>query len=107
MSAFHLLSVEFSTRGGFDSLLVYYFLFSSLSPGRNDRIPLPMHSFMFIVLLVIGGASEHIWTLSLRVGVGMLCFFNHRYVLAEHGRVDRSITSPGARLVHYRHSIHI
>jgi hypothetical protein len=32
-----------------------------------------MYSFMFIVLLVIGGASEHKWILPLFVGVGMLC----------------------------------
>ena len=43
MSAFHLLSVEFSTRGGFDSLLVYIFLFSE-HPLLDRTFTLPPHA---------------------------------------------------------------
>jgi len=53
MSAFHLLSVEFSTRGGFDSLLVYSFLLAFLLISFAATPLLLMHVHLAIVPLII------------------------------------------------------
>ena len=70
MSAFHLLSVESSTRGGFDSLLVYVFLFRG-HPLLDRTFTLPlMHAFAEVrsVIARVHWPQEFWRAISLRLG---------------------------------------
>lgn len=71
MSAFHLVSVEFSTRGGFDSLLVYTFFFCE-HPLLDRTFPLPlMRAFSAVRSVIIArvlGLQEFWRAVSLRLG---------------------------------------